>query len=159
MDPSKQPGILVHQVYLESCNFRHREDFLSLPPTSQGAMLDLVMEAQYLMSDDGDGMVMRLVVRTPPDADGSYHLEVIVGAMLGIDREEPNFTLQEYAATAPIALLFPFAREMVANLTGRGRFGPFWLHPFNFVASAATSATPRARVQESEPKKLRRQRK
>jgi preprotein translocase subunit SecB len=33
-------------------------------------------------------------------------------------------------------MLYPFLREAVANLTGRGRFGPVWLNPFNFMLLA-----------------------
>ncbi len=45
---------------------------------------------------------------------------------------------------------------LVANLTGRGRFGPLWLHPFNFVAAVAGGSSlrpPERAAQARTPKK------
>jgi preprotein translocase subunit SecB len=44
--------------------------------------------------------------------------------------------IADYMASGGGPTLFPFLRECVANLTGRGRFGPLWLRPINFVQLA-----------------------
>ena len=155
MDPTRQPGIQIHQIYLESAQFEHRSDFLSLPPSPPAEPLDVLMEAQYKFSDDQRAGVIRLVVRTNPDSDGFYRFSVIVGALIGILESDKNFTLAEYVDTAGIAVLVPFAREAVANITGRGRFGPIWLHPFNFRAVSSPTGSTDAPAPAATPAKER----
>jgi len=113
------------------------------------------MEAQYKFSDDQRAGVIRLVVRTNPDSDGFYRFSVIVGALIGILESDKNFTLAEYVDTAGIAVLVPFAREAVANITGRGRFGPIWLHPFNFRAVSSPTGSTDAPAPAATPAKER----
>lgn len=146
MDEERQPGLILSQVYLESASFKHRQDFLSLPPTPAPGELDVHMAAQYLLSDDKKSGVVRLTVSTQADAKGHYEFEVTVGALLTVNEGNENLPLEEYARGNAPALLYPFAREAVANLTGRGRFGATWLHPFNFLAALAGEQSGRARL-------------
>jgi preprotein translocase subunit SecB len=46
----------------------------------------------------------------------------------------PNNYLDVIAGTGGTILL-PFLREVIANFTGRGRFGPVWVNPINFRAA------------------------
>lgn len=160
MDRSRQPGIVIHQVYLESARFGHRSDFLSLPAQPAPGELDVEMQAQYMMSEDGQSAVVRLTVHTVQESSGHYNFEVVIGALVGVQEDAQNMPLLAYARTAAPALLYPFAREIVANLTGRGRFGPTWLHPFNFVAAlgnpeAEDDTPPESRPAGSEPHEVR----
>jgi len=52
---------------------------------------------------------------------------MIVSAVAGAE----NMTPLDYAQHVAPVTLMPFAREAVANLTMRGRFGPFWVNPSN----------------------------
>jgi preprotein translocase subunit SecB len=51
-------------------------------------------------------------------------------AVKGFNPEKLNYLLHSYFAN----ILFPFARETVANLVGRGGFQPLYLAPVNFDA-------------------------
>jgi hypothetical protein len=46
--------------------------------------------------------------------------------------------LDRYFTTSGAALLYPFVRQVVADLTWRGRFGPVWLNPMNVAAMPLT---------------------
>lgn len=47
----------------------------------------------------------------------------------------------EECATPPlVAALYPFAREVVASISARGRHGPAYRKPFNFLAATKKSA-------------------
>jgi len=57
--------------------------------------------------------------------------------MVGLVDREPgaeNMSIATYLTGPATATLFPFVREALANITGRGRFGPVWLKPFNLNA-------------------------
>ena len=89
-------------------------------------------------------------------ADGHYKFEITVVALVGVKPGGSNMSVTEYAQASAAALLYPFARELVANITGRGRFGPLWLLPFNFVAAVAGGGTirpPERAAQALTPKK------
>lgn len=136
MDKAKQPGLLLSQVFLESASFRHRSDFLSLPAHPAPGEIQVVLEAQYMIAADKRAGVIRMVIKTDTENDPHYEFEVIVAATISVEEGAENMTVEEYAQGGSArALLYPFAREAVANLTGRGRFGPIWLHPFNFIAA------------------------
>ena len=55
-----------------------------------------------------------------------------------------NFELEAYLKSNGWALLFPFVREALANLTGRGRFGPIWMNPVNVLALVSVGDTANA---------------
>jgi preprotein translocase subunit SecB len=133
VDPTKQPGITIGQVYLESARFSHRADFLNLPAAARQD-LTLGTQVELAVGPDQNTGVLRLTVSTAPNPMGLYELEIKVGALLHRTPGQENMTIQEYAANSGVPLLYPFVRETIANLTGRGRFGPFWLHPVNFLA-------------------------
>lgn len=134
-DLTQQPGITIHQVYLESARFSHRADFLALPPNYPiGELQTELTMAFALDSADDSKAALRATLRTMK-SDGAYDFEVTVGAVVQA-AAVPNFTVAEYAGTSGAALLIPFLREHVAAITGRGRFGPVWLHPMNILAIA-----------------------
>ncbi len=51
-------------------------------------------------------------------------------ALTGFSQEQLSYMLHGYCPN----ILFPFARETVANLVSRGGFQPLWLAPINFDA-------------------------
>ncbi|HEV2643492.1 MAG TPA: protein-export chaperone SecB [Candidatus Elarobacter sp.] len=123
----------MDQIFLDHARFSHREDYLAHPPsTSVDAALDISVDAG--LTADGTKARIQVIVATDPEADALYSFEIGLTALLErIDGEE-NVPLDWYVQANGPALLFPFVREAVANLTGRGRFGPVWLHPVNVLA-------------------------
>jgi preprotein translocase subunit SecB len=101
---------------------------------------------QTMDATDAKSAVAILTIRSnPAEVDAVYNFEVQVAAIVVADPGEENMKPIEYATTHAGSMLYPFAREAVANLTGRGRFGPVWLRPFNFLATpfeAVTDAEP-----------------
>lgn len=142
MDESRQPGIRLDQVYLESAEFKHRPDFLSMPLQPAPGPLDVQMKLEFRTSADGNSGAIRMTVFT--QGEGHYRFSIVVGAILSIVPGHENMSIQEYVNAGAAALLYPFAREVVANVTGRGRFGPVWLHPFNFMAATGASKATKA---------------
>lgn len=112
-----------------------------------------------MVAPDKRAGVVRMVIKTDNETKPHYEFEVIVAATISVEDGAENMSIEEYVrGGAGRALLYPFAREAVANLTGRGRFGHLWLHPFNFVAAgvavepaddaAPEAASPADRVAE-----------
>lgn len=111
----------------------HRDDALDFPPTTRvEATLDIAVEAA--VTADGSRARVQVMVATEPNANALYAFKIGMTALVERIVGEENFPLAQYVESHGPALLMPFVREAVANLTGRGRFGPVWLHPVNLLA-------------------------
>lgn len=159
MDPTKDPGISIAQIFLEQASFTHREDFLGLPPSTPAQVGDVQVRLQAGVFPAGDLGFMRVEVKTKPENHPIYNFSVAVAALVQPDPgRKPNFPLERYVQIAGLTLLYPFVREAVANLTSRGRFGPVWLKPFN-VKAAVESAPKVGEEQRPRSKGAKKRRK
>lgn len=132
-DPKKQPGLKLNQILLEEASFSHAEDWLTREVPVDGLPeLPLTVGMRFGRAADGTGALVGIQVSTIADEvrPPRYNIRVAVVGIVEVD-DEPNLEPDEYALTAGASLLYPFLREIVANLTMRGRFGPIWLKPFN----------------------------
>ena len=145
MDPTKQPGVSIGQIVLESVHFDHRADYLGLPPKTDIRGLQLTLSFQVGLTPDKTKGVLRVRARTPESANALYRLDLTMAALIEVKAGEANMPLERYATVSGVSLLYPFLREAVANVTQRGRFGPIWLSPLNVAAAvegARLSAGP-----------------
>src|SRR6266705_2506820 len=146
MDETRQPGIQIAQIILERAEFSHREDALQLPANTL-FQPNLELDFQGGLSPDDKMGFVRITVRTKPAERPVYNLSVTMLAILKAVEGNENLPLKDYLQTAGSTMLYPFVREAVAGITGRGHFGPVWLAPFNIVAGlseAGAAAQPRA---------------
>jgi preprotein translocase subunit SecB len=135
MDTTRQPGIRIAQIFLERAEFGHRSDFLEHPPnTAVEAEIEITLDSGVL--PDGSRGRLRVEVSTLRERGSLYEFRCVLTALIE-GEAEGNFPLDRYVVTNGWALLFPFVRETVANLTGRGRFGSVLLDPVNILAMAA----------------------
>ncbi len=143
MDQSKQPGIQIAQIFLESAVFAHREDFLEFPPDSP-VNPNVECALQSGLSPDRTKGIVRVRVRTLSQEPSLYQVELLMSALVEQIGGHENFELEAYLKSNGWALLFPFVREALANLTGRGRFGPIWMNPVNVLALVSVGDTANA---------------
>lgn len=135
MDEAKQPGLKIAQIYLSSVQFKHREDALSFPPNTK-VELSISVSVSTAEGAEGKAGLIKIGVRTVGDDAPLYHFDMEMVGLIEADTDDPNLRLRDYLGVQGPVLLYPFLREAVANVTGRGRFGPVWLRPFNFGAIA-----------------------
>ena len=143
MDPTKAPGIRLSQIFLEEAHFSHREGFLSLPVSTppQPATLNFTFQAG-LTKQDKKRAVIRVRATTGAETKPVYQLNVVMTALVEVDVQSPNMPLEQYIATVGIPLLMPFVRQVIASLTGQGRFGPIFMQPLNVRAALESPASP-----------------
>lgn len=138
IDPTRQPGILIDQILLERAHFEHRSDFLDFPAQT-AVNVDIDFNLSSALTSDGTKALVRLTVSSKEEPEPLYKLALTLTALVSVETGKENFPLNEYVTTNAWAMLFPFIRETVANITARGRFGAMWLKPINLVALANTS--------------------
>jgi preprotein translocase subunit SecB len=136
VDKNKQPGIQIGQIFLERAEFSHREDALQLPASTL-FQPNLEVKFQGGLAPDKKAGFLRAIVRTKPDDQPLYNFSVTLLAIFKAVEGQENLPLKDYIRTTAPAMLYPFIRETVASITGRGHFGPLWMNPFNLVAGIA----------------------
>lgn len=149
---SPNGGLGNVQVILESCEFRHKQDLFSGVSGSPTKPVRAHIGVELIGSEDGKGAAVRLRVICD-DAEAPYFYSVaylVFYQLKSIPKGE-----EERLAITGATMAMPFVRELVANLSSRGRFGPTWVSPFNF---AAMSSELKAGVAKK-PEKKRRARK
>lgn len=137
----------ISQIVLESAEFKHRnEKYFNQSPKSQVDESGVNLFAT-IMRTDGDpnrGAFVRLKAESEPEA--TYQFKLTYGIFYGIEweeGEEVEENLNQRLLVTGGIMLMPYVREFVANLTGRGRFGPMWIAP--------TTVNAVEMVPESEP--------
>lgn len=140
-DRSAQPGIRLHSVFLAEAHFSHASDPLEpLPKNMERVTGSAGIQVTVNSPKDGVVAVRVRVSDDPDDKSSRYHFAAELVATFSVDDLAPNMPLREYALRHGAGLLYPFAREAVANLTSRGRFGPVWLNPVNLLGIVDASA-------------------
>ena len=135
MDPKRQPGVQFGQIYFSEVQFSHRRDAMKLPQATPVDLDSVRLEARIAEQADHKVSILTLRVSTDPkNGKALYHFAVEMVATVSVTEGEESLPPAAYLRTAGPATLYPFLREVVANLTMRGRFGPVWLKPFNFQA-------------------------
>jgi len=139
-DPTKQPCIRIAQIFLERATFEHRPDMLEFPTTTPvEADVDLALNSG--LTADGKKARIQLAVTSKDAKDPLYRFSFLMTALVEAEEGNENIPLNDYVRTHAWGMLLPFVRELVANVTSRGRFGPLWIKPVNVVALAQQAMT------------------
>lgn len=133
MDETKPPELRIAQIFLSVGNFEHRRDMLALPPDTK-VEIQLSVTATAISKDDGTAGVVSLGVKTNDESDPIYRFHIEMMALVEAETPNPNMSVSHYVNKIGPTMLFPFLREAVAGITGRGRFGAVWLKPMNLAA-------------------------
>lgn len=128
--PSEAFELRIAQMILESVRFEHDKDFLRREATHAAPPSTVGVNVETQRSQDENLALVRLrVVSKEPEA--VYKYEVVYTAILQYSGPAPADFDHRLSVTGA-SMLMPFVRELVANLSSRGRFGPTWLAPVNF---------------------------
>lgn len=129
-DPAKQPGIIVDSIALRTLHFVHSGE----GAPAEGAVAH--HEIMLSVEPGTDAGVFRIAagLRTPKEHPGPYRFEIVMEAVIREDATAPNMSADEYARNFGWALLFPFIRERLVDVTARARHGVYVLPPLNVMA-------------------------
>lgn len=122
----QHPHLTIDEVFLLHAEFTHRADVLSIPvkPANVGPMS---IDVRAGASPDSSQGFMQVTVSTDDSKSPVYHISATMAAVVS----SPDGVVEDFLRTSVLAMLYPFLREVVANLTARGRFGPVWLQPID----------------------------
>ena len=133
VDPTRQPGLRIAQMFLSHANFKYKADPLTLSHPDPSTDVQMIVDIQVLTLDQSGSPAagVRVRVRSHPESNHPYVFDVSMGAVIEAEPGQENYSPSEYVLNAGAAMLFPFVRELIANITQRARFGAVWIPPFN----------------------------
>jgi preprotein translocase subunit SecB len=152
MDTTKQPGLRVNQIFIRAVSFEHREDALSLPPSTSVGETTVSISMQHGIAEGGAAGFVAIRVASDNEKNPLYRFDLEMTALISEEESAKNLPVEEYLKKHGPGLLFPFVREALASITARGRFGAIYLRPFNL--RMGTEETPKPQEQEKPPEEL-----
>jgi preprotein translocase subunit SecB len=129
----EQPGIRILAQYIRDLSFESPHAPESLRGGSTQPQIDMGVELNARGRPDGFYEVeLKLTVRANRGADPVFHVELLYAGLFQV----AGVTGADLEAVLMIECpryLFPFARRIIADLTGEGGFPPFMLEPIDFA--------------------------
>lgn len=123
------PRLRIAQIVLEEARFGHVGDFLARDLGTPFPDTPGEIGVQVRQTSDKTAIVRLKLVSNDPTA--AYHYTISYVVLFEIEGAGPP-DLDKRLAVTGANMAMPFVRELVANLTGRGRFGVRWVGPMNF---------------------------
>jgi preprotein translocase subunit SecB len=133
-DPSKQPQINVLGQYIKDLSFENpgSPDNLRNPGSNPNVQINFSVQAQPL-GDDAYEVALTLESSAKTDNSALYNLELVYAGAFRL-KNLPQQALQPVLFIECPALLFPFVRRIVADLTREGGFPPLLIDPIDFAS-------------------------
>jgi preprotein translocase subunit SecB len=129
-----QPGIHVLGQYVKDLSFENPGAPQSLRPNDKAPKLDVNVNLNVRSQTQTDFEVeLKLEARAARGDDTLFIVEVIYAGLFQI-RNVPTEHVQPLLLVECPRLLFPFARQIVADATRQGGFPPLMIDPVDFTA-------------------------
>jgi preprotein translocase subunit SecB len=141
------PGINILAQFIRDLSFESPHAPESLRPGPNQPQVDLGVELNARARPDGlYDVELKMTARATRDTETVFHLELLYGGLFQIVGV-PEAEMEPVLMIECPRYLFPFARRIVADLTGEGGFPPFMLGPLDFAGiyanrKAAEGAQP-----------------
>jgi preprotein translocase subunit SecB len=128
------PNIRILAQFIRDLSFENPRAPDSLSIAATGPQMDVGVEMNARGRTDGFFEVdLKLTASANKDGTSLFHCELLYGGMFqinGVAQEDMELVLM----TECPRYLFPFARQIVAEMSAQGGFPPFMLDPIDFAA-------------------------
>jgi preprotein translocase subunit SecB len=132
------PGIRILAQYVRDLSFENPRAPESLRGGAPQPQIDLGVELNARGRPDGLFEVdLKLNAQAARDGEAVFHVELIYSGLFQIFGV-PEADLEPVLMIECPRYLFPFARRIIADLTGEGGFPPFLLEPIDFAGVYAS---------------------
>ena len=142
------PGIRILAQFIRDLSFENPRAPNSLRAQSGPPQIDLGVEMNArARPDDLYESDIKLTVTAQIDGETVFQLELLYGGLFQLTNV-PAADIEPVLLIECPRFLFPYARRLIADITGEGGFPPFLLDPIDF---AAVYQARRAEMQNQPP--------
>ncbi len=129
-----QPSLNVVAQYVKDFSFENPRAPDSLRPKDGGPQIQVGVNVQSRQRSGIEFEVeLKLEVSATQGEDTVFHIELDYGGLFRV-QNVPQQHLHPFIMIECPRLLFPFARQIVADAAVRGGFPPLMIDPIDFVA-------------------------
>ncbi len=131
---------LLQQLYLKDMSFEapNSPDVFNADRTDADTQLNIKSSHRQVASDAYE-VVLHLSVHAKSGEQTVFLIELEQAGLFQINGYSPDET-RALLGTHCSAALFPYARETISSMVGKGGFPPLMLQPINFEALYAQAA-------------------
>ena len=128
------PGIRVLAQFIRDLSFENPRAPDSLQMSSTPPQMDIGVEMNARARPDALFEVdLKITATAQRDGGTVFHCELLYGGLFQITGV-PETEMEPVLLTDCPRFLFPFARQIVAEMSAQGGFPPFMLDPIDFMA-------------------------
>lgn len=129
-----QPSLNVVAQYVKDFSFENPRAPDSLRPKDGGPQITVGVNVQSRQRSGAEFEVdLKLEVSATQGEETVFHIELDYGGLFRV-QNVPQQHLHPFVMIECPRLLFPFARQIVADAAVRGGFPPLMIDPIDFVA-------------------------
>jgi preprotein translocase subunit SecB len=133
-DAAEAPGIRILAQFIRDLSFENPRAPESLRAQAEPPKIDLSVEMNARSRSDGLYETdLKLVVTAQSAGEPVFQIELLFGGLFQITGV-PEADMEPVLLIECPRYLFPFARRLIADLTGESGFPPFMLEPIDFGA-------------------------
>lgn len=137
-EASAEPGIRILAQFTRDLSFENPRAPEALRPSPDQPAIELNVEMNARAREDGLFEVDLKLSANASRTDGPlFVVELLYGGVFQITGVDPNEMEPVLLIECP-RYLFPFARQVIAEVTSQGGFPPFMLDPIDFASVYAT---------------------
>jgi preprotein translocase subunit SecB len=133
-EPQAVPHIGVLAQYVKDLSFENPNAPRSMAPGTQPPTINIQVNVDAApMSSTDFEVTLRMEGKAEAQGTLLFSFELVYGGVFRV-QNVPTESLQPVVMIECPRLLFPFAREIVANAVRNGGFAPLLLDPIDFVS-------------------------
>lgn len=128
-----EPSLNILAQYIKDFSFESPGAPMSLRPREKAPAININVNvnANPIAQDDFD-VVLTLTAKATDDKDVLFNVELVYGGVFRIQGIPQEHVLPLLFIECP-RLLFPFARQIIADATRNGGFPPLMIDPIDFA--------------------------
>ncbi len=129
MDSKRQPGIVFHNIILEELTFKREVTI------DESAMNDVKMSVNLELSEDSKKLSIKVTCSiNDENKNPGFYVKCVMVGFFSQSENDSNMSLKDFARLNGPALMIPYIREVISNITLRSGIKPFMLPPINMAA-------------------------
>ena len=133
-ETAQPPNIRILAQFIRDLSFENPRAPDSLGMAGAGPQMDVGVEMNARGRADGFFEVdLKLTASAQKEGQALFHCELLYGGLFqinGVEQDDMEIVLM----TECPRYLFPFARQIIAEMSAAGGFPPFMLDPIDFAA-------------------------
>lgn len=132
MDKNRQPGIDFERIILEKVNLELNPNYIQ---TNEDMVVDLYVNVARKLDKSQRLLKLNLEVSFFKETENPpLRASVLAAGYFSVKKDEDFEKLKEFSQIQAPAIVFPFVREALANLTMKTGYPPLLIPPMNLVS-------------------------